>query len=627
MQNDAATNGVYLVHSQFMRSKDSGLILGLLGMVLLHSPAVGQSFGPAAWIRQSWTGGDTFVPMDIAVGPNEEVFVTGHLVSGRQAHFEAGRSDSLEVWRLDVPVGNRGFLVRYDGSDGELRVMRPGSVISGAEYGHLGSTSDYSAGYSIDVVGDRVFHGEGSRLRTRYTTGSAMVTVRDLEGTPLYRFGPRERRFVGRSVFIQGIRFDTQGNVYIAGTMTSTLYFSPEIVLVPSGYSMYPFLASYTPDGVVRWAQQLPGTSTLWISTGRYGDEAIDVDQYGNVVLGAQFMGELTPTFSSVEDGVVLFHYASNRTLARFRTLKDLDVSYEPSFSRLVNDFGLDRHLARYYVPRPRFTRHDNSGNLYVVWEKSAWGIANSITVGDTTLFGRINRRFSILTKFDAQGNPLWARSYKYLQWLAPKGIAITEEGHVYIYGEFSGPFLWIEGVKLTQDEAEGIDGFVAHHDENGQLVRVLHAAGPGYQSIETLAAGHSGDVFVAGSFSSDQTVLGEDTVHARGRNTMFVAKYSATALSSEPQLEFPSEAIEAANHPNPFQRVTTITYNVPVPGRVRLTVYDILGRELAVLVDEQKSAGSHSAWLDASAWPSGTYLYRLEVGSQVEKGRLVRWK
>ena len=78
-------------------------------------------------------------------------------------------------------------------------------------------------------------------------------------------------------------------------------------------------------------------------------------------------------------------------------------------------------------------------------------------------------------------------------------------------------------------------------------------------------------------------------------------------------------------NYPNPFRQMATIAYRLPAPGHVRLTVYDVLGRELAVLVDERQSAGSHSAKLDASSWPSGVYLYRLEAGNQVATGRLVR--
>ncbi len=89
--------------------------------------------------------------------------------------------------------------------------------------------------------------------------------------------------------------------------------------------------------------------------------------------------------------------------------------------------------------------------------------------------------------------------------------------------------------------------------------------------------------------------------------------------------MEGPVRVIEAAN--NPFRGATTITYSVPVAGMVRLAVYDLLGCRVAVLVDEERSAGSHAATLDASIWPDGVYKYRLEAGDQFTTGRLVRRK
>ncbi len=181
----------------------------------------------------------------------------------------------------------------------------------------------------------------------------------------------------------------------------------------------------------------------------------------------------------------------------------------------------------------------------------------------------------------------------------------------------------------MTQEEAEGSDGFVAHYDERGHLVRVLHleTTGDTGDYIETLAIGASGNVYVVGSFRADRAILGADTLYARGEGNLFIAKYGAMSLSAEPSVEFPSGVVKTLNYPNPFRDVTTITYSVPAPGRVRLTVYDVLGRKLAVLVDERQVAGPHSAKLDASSWPSGVYLYRLEAGNHVATGRLVRHK
>jgi hypothetical protein len=81
--------------------------------------------------------------------------------------------------------------------------------------------------------------------------------------------------------------------------------------------------------------------------------------------------------------------------------------------------------------------------------------------------------------------------------------------------------------------------------------------------------------------------------------------------------------ALGATAVPNPFSRQTRITYAVEDAAHVRLTVYDVLGREVAVLVDGREEAGSHTATFDARGLAAGTYVYRLVVGTDVQTGRL----
>ena len=619
-----------------MQLRRSGLLIpGLFALLLVHAPAEAQSFGPATWIRQAWIAGDRFIPMDITIGPHEEVFVTGELSVEEDAWFEAS-ADSADIRMLDTPHDGGGFLVRYDGGTGKLGFVQPGSVriIQPPSIFSL-----YSTGHSVAVVDGRLFHGEGLGWNEAYNTGSAMVTVRDLEGSVQYRIGPRERGLEGWSIYIQGIRFDAQGNLYLAGTYNDTLYFSPDVVLAPSRrphhHTWDVFVASYAPDGMVRWAHQVEGgTDDLWISNGWFGRAAFDVDAVGNMVLGAVADDVPPPAFSAAEDGVVLAHYSSsNGALQRIQTLNDLGISYKPTFSTLRNHMGpIYRAFANSYVARPTSIRLDRSGNMYALWVKSTvddWGI-NTLTVGDTTLTAQDEaRNLNVLTKFDARGTLLWARRLDSHHVLSPGGLEVAENGHIYVWGFFRGRYAEFEGVRLTQEEAEGRDGFVAHYDESGHLVRALHleTTGDTGDYIETLAIGASGNVYVVGSFRADRAILGADTLYARGKGNLFIAKYGATSLSSEPPDGVPSGEIEISNYPNPFRQRATIEYRVPAPGHVRLTVYDVLGRELAVLVDERQSAGSHSAKLDASSWPGGVYLYRLEAGNQVATGRLVRDK
>jgi hypothetical protein len=67
-------------------------------------------------------------------------------------------------------------------------------------------------------------------------------------------------------------------------------------------------------------------------------------------------------------------------------------------------------------------------------------------------------------------------------------------------------------------------------------------------------------------------------------------------------------------NYPNPFNPATTIGYDVPFGCNVTMTVFDLLGRELAVLVDEHKAAGRYEVRFDASGLSSGVYFYRLQA-------------
>ncbi|MGN8224918.1 CotH kinase family protein [Gracilimonas sp. BCB1] len=86
---------------------------------------------------------------------------------------------------------------------------------------------------------------------------------------------------------------------------------------------------------------------------------------------------------------------------------------------------------------------------------------------------------------------------------------------------------------------------------------------------------------------------------------------------------EEPEEAVKGfelyQNYPNPFNPTTTISYRLDKPGRVKLTVYDIMGREVAVLENGVKPQGTHSLSWDASSgkFSSGVYLYKLDAGNQ----------
>lgn len=77
-------------------------------------------------------------------------------------------------------------------------------------------------------------------------------------------------------------------------------------------------------------------------------------------------------------------------------------------------------------------------------------------------------------------------------------------------------------------------------------------------------------------------------------------------------------------NYPNPFNPSTVIRYQIPEAGLVSLKVYDLLGREVASLVDEIKPAGSYEVKFDASELSSGVYFYRLQSGDFISARKLI---
>jgi uncharacterized protein (TIGR03790 family) len=77
-------------------------------------------------------------------------------------------------------------------------------------------------------------------------------------------------------------------------------------------------------------------------------------------------------------------------------------------------------------------------------------------------------------------------------------------------------------------------------------------------------------------------------------------------------------------NYPNPFNPTTTINYSLRNDGFVSLKVYDILGREVRALVNENQEAGEHSVYFNASNLPSGVYIYRIQAGSFVSAKKMI---
>ena len=103
--------------------------------------------------------------------------------------------------------------------------------------------------------------------------------------------------------------------------------------------------------------------------------------------------------------------------------------------------------------------------------------------------------------------------------------------------------------------------------------------------------------------------------------------QYGITAISEAEIVKIPQEFELQQNYPNPFNPVTTIQFSVAKSGRVRLTVFNVLGQEVTVLVDEILQPGTFEARLNAKYLASGVYFYELRAGDIALRRRMLLLK
>ncbi len=581
------------------------------GILLIPAGARGQSHSSApssaapAWIEHTWEEGSHVLPYAMDVNNEGDVYVTKVLQDTAYHYFcEEGESYCVQGSFVYVQ-GN--FIVSYD-ADGSLRWEREGSAPR--EETRFFNTF---IGYGIAAWGDRIYTNDGTPYidfpshESYISHGGIMINTYADDGDSLRTILLGDDPADIPSIEINGLGLDQAGNIYFTGMYGDRYRYGRTLFPAPHALSAFPvpsglytekgnpdiFLASYTPEGAIRWTRRIGGGYPDLLERGLFA-----VDDDGNTYLFAD-----NDQFREI---VVFGEGQSNEVTISGSALGSFTSEGDLRWVRTLSDLGFDHSgLA------PHRLAVDAAGRLLISWR------------GPKTVVG-YGLDVATITKSSRDGALLWSQ-----QPLADNvyisGIATDAQGHVYVGGSFSGgPLRLGDTVLHPPDHAQppGKDGFVAHYDAEGHLRWAAHATGTGGQEITAIAVGPSGDLYVAGKF--DKTLyLGSEKLEQRGGGSnMFLAKYdTATITSSEPTPELPSTATLTSNYPNPFTHTTTIEYALPAPGHVHLSVYDVLGREVAILVDGVQHAGKHASVFDGTSLPSGTWFYRLETAGQVRTG------
>jgi len=438
--------------------------------------------------------------------------------------------------------------------------------------------------------------------------------------------------------FGKSIAIDASGNVYVAGQTTSA-----------SGLRDY-LVIKYNSTGIQQWVRTYNGT-------GNANDNAfsIAVDASGNVYVTGEASASVSFDFitikynsAGVEQWVRSYNGPGNNWDAAASLALDAAGNvYVTGFSRSssntnsgdyatikYNSDGVQQWVSRFNGPANTndfayFIKVDPSGNAYVTGQSQ----------GDF-----------LTIKYNTSGAEQWASRYNSPEnaFETPKAMAIDASGNVYITGQ-SNLGLGTEDYATVKYNTAGIE----------QWGRIYNGPMNNTDAATSIAVDDSGKVFVTGT---SLVITGNEmtTIHynplgveqwvqrtpsaAVGNSialdaagNIFVTGYGTIANAdiitvmytpviaiNQIGIEIPNAFSLSQNYPNPFNPVTNIEFAVPKSGFVKLSVLDLTGRELEILVNQNMKAGTYMADWDASKYSSGVYFYTITSESFRETKKMI---
>ena len=158
------------------------------------------------------------------------------------------------------------------------------------------------------------------------------------------------------------------------------------------------------------------------------------------------------------------------------------------------------------------------------------------------------------------------------------------------------------------------------HFNINENEFKVISkTAGEDFSILENEAMGiqisyQTGKDFAPGKIETGIALIAERP------NKELKQENADNSISSDPEESY----FNTKNYPNPFNPTTTINYTLKSATHVKITVYDRLGREVVVLVDESQSEGEYNIEFNGSNLPSGIYFYRIKTSEKIEVRKMV---
>jgi choice-of-anchor B domain-containing protein len=163
----------------------------------------------------------------------------------------------------------------------------------------------------------------------------------------------------------------------------------------------------------------------------------------------------------------------------------------------------------------------------------------------------------------------------------------------------------------------------VAHYTAGIRIIDITNPTAPTeiawYDTFPSSNSAQFSGCWGVFMFPSSGKIIGSDM-----SGGLFVIKMGSTPVGITNNQTIPQSFSLKQNYPNPFNPSTTIEYNIPKNEYVTVKVFDALGKQVAILADEYKTAGSYKVNYDANALTSGIYFYTINAGSFTETKKMM---
>ena len=289
------------------------------------------------------------------------------------------------------------------------------------------------------------------------------------------------------------------------------------------------------------------------------------------------------------------------------------DIGISPAAETYITGFNLTD--ATGYATSPQITGTIYASDMASPTPSNLTTAVSDMETAFTDAAGRVTPDFVELHVGNLGGKTLIPGLYKWGNTvIAPASFEINgDENAIWIF-QIAGDLTISSDINVTLS-----GGAQAQHifwQVSGEVTIGTNAHFEGIILSMTAINFHTGASLNGRAFAQSAITLDQ--------NTITQPTFTQVTSNEETDLSQVGKFALSQNYPNPFNPSTVISYQVPVNTDVRLEVFNMLGQSVTVLVNEQKSAGSHSVRFDATSLSSGMYFYQIQSAGFSETRKML---